>query len=388
MKNIFSFLFFLFFPFFFSQKKISVIDFETKKPITQARIVYNNEITYTNDDGFVIIPNEINTISIFAIEYGNNDFPVKEKNDFQIELKPLYKNIDEVIIRTIDAKKIIASVLKNYIENYETKTSIFNGTFKTKSEIDNKINRILVIDMDLWALNNKYDYKKEINQFMQVNLRNKKYDKNRRNDKAYIFNKKSENREQKYIKNFLQQFFLYNQLYSMDYWTKGLKINGNVINEIGDIQTIKFKSEKTNTPDLLYYEGIMQYDKKANAIIYLKCSQIQKNAIEKHTNYFDQEIVINTNLYTVTYDMYKKNEKYIPAKITMENLSEATLENKTYPVTGYTEFVFRKHNFANKNGLSEKIDLEKSFGDGVINNEIKDTKTLLSAEEQKFVDEP
>jgi hypothetical protein len=382
--NKFFFLFFFISSFLFSQSKIRIVDSETKQPVSDARVSYNDELSYTNDDGFVMIPDHVKNIEISAPQYSRGIYIAKST----VELKPIYNQIDEVIIRTIDAKKIIASVLKNYTENYETKTSIFNGTFKTKSEIDNKINRILVIDMDLWALNNKYDYKKEINQFMQVNLRNKKYDKNRRNDKAYIFNKKSGNREQKYIKNFLQQFFLYNQLYSMDYWTKGLKINGNVINEIGDIQTIKFKSEKTNTPDLLYYEGIMQYDKKTNAIIYLKCSQIQKNATEKYTNYFDQEIVINTNLYTVTYDMYKKNEKYIPAKITMENLSEATLENKTYPVTGYTEFVFRKHNFSNKNGLSEKIDLEKSFGDGVINNEIKDTKTLLSAEEQKFVDEP
>lgn len=36
------------------------------------------------------------------------------------------------------------------------------------------------MDMDLWTLNNKYDYRKDIDQFMQVNLRNKKFDKNKR----------------------------------------------------------------------------------------------------------------------------------------------------------------------------------------------------------------
>lgn len=46
----------------------------------------------------------------------------------------------------------------------------------------------------------------------------------------------------------------------MDYYTKGLKINGTIIYETGDVQTIKFKSDKM--PDnILYYEGVMQYNK-------------------------------------------------------------------------------------------------------------------------------
>lgn len=384
MKKLFSLLLFFLYIFLLSQKKICIVDTETQKPISQARVLYNNEVSYTNDDGFVIIPNEISTINIFAVEYGNNNFSVKEK----IELKPLYKSIDEVLIRPVDAKKIIESVLKDYDKNYETKTSIFNGTLKSKSQINDKLNRILVIDMDLWALNNKYDYRKDIDKFMQINLRNKKFDKNKKEDKTYIFNRKSGTREEKYIKNFLQLFFLYNQLYMMDYWTKGLKINGNIINESGDIQTIKYKSEKTNSPDLLYYEGIMQYNKKENAIIYLKCNQNQMNATEKYTNYFDEEIVTDINLFTVTYDMFKKNEKYIPAKITMESSGKLNLRDKTYPILGYSEFVFRTHNFADKKGLANKIDLSKPFGEGVIDNSIKDTKTLLSTEEQKFVDEP
>ncbi len=365
----------------FSQKKISLVDFETKKPIPQARVVYNNEISYTNDDGLVTIPNDITSIQISSPEYGDNKYNVKDK----IELKLLYKEIEEVVIRPIDAKKIIASVLREYDKNYETKTSIFNGTLKSKSDVDNELNRILVMDLDLWTLNNKFDYRKDIDEFMQINLRNKKFDKNRKDDKSYIFNVKNSTDESKYIKSFLQRFFLYNQLLILDFYTKGFKINGKIIYENNDVLTIDFKSDEIPN-DVSIFEGTMQYNQKENTIIYLKCKQLQKNTLSKYTNYLDQEITTETSTFTVTYDMYKKGKKYIPAKIIMESDANFTIGDKTYAGTNYREFIYRTHNFANKKGLSNKIDLSKSITDAITDNTVKETKTLLSSEEQKFID--
>ena len=365
----------------FSQKKISLVDFETKKPIPQARVVYNNEISYTNDDGFVLLPSDAKTINIFILRYEQGSFEVENI----IELKPIYNEIEEVIVRPVDAKKIFASVLKNYDKNYETKTSIYIGTYKTKSEIDDDLNRILLLDMDLWTLNNKFDYRKDIDEFMQINLRNKKFDKNRKDDKSYIFNVKNSTDESKYIKSFLQRFFLYNQLLILDFHTKGFKINGKIIYENNDVLTIDFKSDEIPN-DVSIFEGTMQYNQKENTIIYLKCKQLQKNTLSKYTNYLDQEITTETSTFTVTYDMYKKGKKYIPAKIIMESDANFTIGDKTYAGTNYREFIYRTHNFANKKGLSNKIDLSKSITDAITDNTVKETKTLLSSEEQKFID--
>ena len=289
------------------------------------------------------------------------------------------------MIRPIDAKKIIASVLREYDKNYETKTSIFNGTLKSKSDVDNELNRILVMDLDLWTLNNKFDYRKDIDEFMQINLRNKKFDKNRKDDKSYIFNVKNSTDESKYIKSFLQRFFLYNQLLILDFHTKGFKINGKIIYENNDVLTIDFKSDEIPN-DVSIFEGTMQYNQKENTIIYLKCKQLQKNTLSKYTNYLDQEITTETSTFTVTYDMYKKGKKYIPAKIIMESDANFTIGDKTYAGTNYREFIYRTHNFANKKGLSNKIDLSKSITDAITDNTVKETKTLLSSEEQKFID--
>lgn len=360
------------------------MDSETKQPISQARVFYNNEISYTNDDGFVILPNDVKTINVFIPRYEQGSFEVKNI----IELKPIYKEIQEVIIRPVDAKKIIALVLKNYDKNYEIKTSIYNGTYKTKSEIDDNLNRILLLDMDLWALNNKYDYRKNVNDFMQINLRNKKYDKNKRNDKTYIFNKKEDiTSNENSLKAILQRYFLYNELIVLEYITKNLKISGNIINEEGDLQTINFKSEETSNNEVTNFDGVMYYNKKENSISYLKVNHYQKNATSKFLTNFDKEATISTNLFTVAYDMFKKTDKYIPAKIMMNYDGVIILEGKTYPTIVLEEFIFNKHNFANKNGLSNKIDLSKNFLDNIKDYSIKDSKTLLSSEEQKFVDE-
>ena len=307
-----------------------------------------------------------------------------------MELTPIYKAISEVVITKIDAKKIIESVLKDYDKNYETKTSIYSGKYKYKSKIDDEINRLLIIDMDLWTLNNKYNYKKKFDKFLQINLRNKKFDKNRFADKTYIFNAKSDRNKNVEGKenSFLPRLFLYNQLDIINFDTKNVKINGTIISQDGDIQTMNFKSDKVNIGGLISFEGTIYYNKKENTITYLKVTQNQEKTFGDYINIFNNKITSDTNSFTVAYEMYKKNEKYIPAKITMEYIANLTLENKIHPILATEEYIFNVQNFTNKNGLAAKIDLTKSFLSNVIDSSTKDSKSLLSKEEQTFVDAP
>jgi hypothetical protein len=124
MKKFLAFLILLSFQIFSAQKKVTIVDAETQKPITDARIIYGQEIVYSNDDGQIIIPNETNTINISAPQYGINNYSVKEK----IELNPLYQDIEDVVIKAIDVKKLFISVLADYDKNYETKPSLYTGT--------------------------------------------------------------------------------------------------------------------------------------------------------------------------------------------------------------------------------------------------------------------
>lgn len=384
LNHTLGFLFFLFSTFLYSQQKVSVVDADTKKPIPQVRVEYNQEIFYTNDDGNVELPIDAKKINIFSPEY-------LEKNDVlvqkTIEMSLKYKTVDAVVIRPVDAKKIIESVLSNYDKNYETNTSIYRGTYKTKSKIDNQINRLLIMEMDVWSLHNSYVYgKKNTNDFLQINLRNKKYDRNKKSDKSYIFNNKK-NTETNTVNAFLERLFLYNQLYVIDFTTKDFKINGNIIDETGDIETIKFKSDNINYKGLIYFDGVFQYNKKENVINYFKVNQHQENAISKYINYFDQEITVNADVFTVAYEMYKKDGKYLPSKVVINFDAKLELEKKIYSGFISHEFVFSSQQFGNRKGLPKKIDLSKGLEENITDNVLKDNNALLSTEEQSFVDE-
>ena len=366
-----------------SYVNIKVIDKETNSPIPQAKIISNNEVFYTNDDGNVLIPSQNKDVVVSAISYEtiNSKLPVSE-----IKLSPIYKNIEEVEIKSIDAKSIIEKALYYYDKNYLVKPTLYSGTYKERSYIDSKIHKLLVTDINLWTLNNKFDYKKEdMDSFVQMNLNNIRYYKTRKDEANYPFSQKGI-KDKNDIRSFVQRFFLYNQLYIMYYYTKNLKISGRVISETGDLQEISFKSE--NMPDeVLYYEGSMIYNKKDNAITYLEVNHVQPKTIRNFKNNFDEDIRTNTTSFTISYDFIKENGKYIPSKIEMDYIADINYKNQNFPAISSKQFIFRTHKQSNNKGIVNKIDLSKNLIDNVPTKEVKESKILLSNEEQKFIDE-
>jgi hypothetical protein len=95
-------------------------------------------------------------------------------------------------------------------------------------------------------------------------------------------------------------------------------------------------------------------------------------------------MIYDTYLYTNTYDMYKKDGKYLPTKITVESFAKLLVSNKPAIGKDNFEFVFSKHQFSDKKGLSTKINLNKLDKKSDLDSS---TSTLLSTEEQAFIDE-
>ena len=385
MKSIYSIFSLLFFFLFYTQSYINVkiIDSESRTPIREAKIISNNEVLYTNDDGNALVPSQNKEIIVSAISYEeiNVKMPVSE-----IELSPIYRSIEEVEIKAVDVKSIIEKVLYFYDKNYLINSTLYSGTYKERSYVDNEIHKLLIADINLWTLENKFDYKKEnMDSFVQMNLDNIRYYKTRKEEANYPFSQKG-TKDKNDIKAFVQRFFLYNQLFIMHYYTKNLKFKGNIINSNGDIQEITFKSE--NMPDeVLYYEGKMLYNKKNNAITFLEVNHIQPKTIRNFKNNLDKDISINTISFKIIYDFIKENGKYIPSKIDMDYIADVNYENKNHPMIQSKEFIFHTHNKVDGKGILNKIDLSKNLTDNVPTKEVKESKTLLSNEEQKFVDE-
>ena len=84
------------------------------KPIIHARILVDNEIFYTNDDGKVPLPENAVNIEVFA---GNYDKVILKSFSALVKLKPRIRSIKEVQIRNYNN---IASLIKSVYKSMES----------------------------------------------------------------------------------------------------------------------------------------------------------------------------------------------------------------------------------------------------------------------------
>lgn len=56
--------FFIFFETFLAAQKLRVLDTETSAPVLNARIIADNKIYYTNDDGFALLADDKHPLEI------------------------------------------------------------------------------------------------------------------------------------------------------------------------------------------------------------------------------------------------------------------------------------------------------------------------------------
>lgn len=365
-----------------SYTTIKVIDKENSKPISNARFLCGNEIFYTNDDGNVLVSSGTKEAIISANSYEE----VKVILPLGVvKLKPTYKEIEEVIIQNIDAKKIIKEVLKDYNKNYLVSTTVYSGTYSSKTYVDGKTQSLLIANINLWTLNNKFDYRRKYDDFIQLNLNDLRYYKTITDGENYPYSVKGQQKKED-IMSFVSRFFLYNQLFRMNYDTKYLKISGKILNKKGDIQEIFFKSDFVKKEGLTF-EGTFLYNKKQNVITYLKVDQLQTITIRKYKNNFDEDISFNTSKYTIEYDMGEENEKYFPTRINMDYVGDIEYKNQKLPFYQTKQYIFRTHQKSDKKGLINRIDFNKKLFENLPTKEVKGSEILLSLEEQKFIDE-
>ena len=97
---------------------------------------------------------------------------------------------------------------------------------------------------------------------------------------------------------------------------------------------------------------------------------------------------VQFNQVTATYEEYKKNGKYYPARVLLKGNGINIIDNSSHPFSFEQSLIFKEQKSSSKKGLKNKIDLTKYLSESIQTKEIKTGKTLLSAEEQKFVDEP
>ncbi|PSL88159.1 hypothetical protein C7V10_11240 [Elizabethkingia miricola] len=361
----------------------SVSDAESGLPIPNAKIITStNDILYTNDDGKVFLPSEVKFLNVSAPTYEEQN--IINFSTSIVKLKPVYKDIDEVQITNIDIKQLLGNTLTNYLNLYYSKPSLYYGTIKQKAYLDGQINNLLVADISVWSLANVYNFreKNNIDSFAQLGLNNIKYYKTRKYTAGYPFN----NNVQIIPRDFVFKLFFNGELVGILNELRNERIKAKLAYENTDIKIFLFEANNENTK--VAYKGKLTYSKKDMLITYFDIHAEGYNNLLKNKNKNGEEYdVVNTDSY-ISYDFYKNNDRYVPASIRASGKGYALYKDQKIPFEVTQDITLQKFQESNRKGLKNKIDLTKNLTDNIPDKEIKETKTLLSEEEQRFINEP
>ncbi|AZI38615.1 hypothetical protein [Epilithonimonas vandammei] len=382
-KKLYNTLFILILGFYNAQSlKIRILDSENSEPIPHARIILSNTVLYSNDDGFILLPETSKNLEISASGYQTEKFA---NYNAIIKLKPLYKDIDEVKIINVDIKKILSDVLKNYEKRYYDQPSIYDIVYRQKNSDDDNLSFLLITNGKIWMESNTYNYKDALNKrfdnFIQMEIDSVKYFKSTISEDD-ICKGQSLNRSKDFVGNI---FFNY-ELARVNYYfkTKNAKFSGRIINDSNDEQTIVYK---ISNPEI-DVTGTIVYQKIDKTIIHyeLQYDQAKYPSYKVKTkNGSEYEFKVGNGV--TYYDFYKKDGKYVPSISGTKGYSYCTYDGNKQKNSFSREIIFQKFSETQAIGLERKIDLTKRIWENIPKQEKQNNSILLSQEEQKFIDE-
>ncbi|MEN5133359.1 hypothetical protein [Elizabethkingia anophelis] len=111
-----------------------------------------------------------------------------------------------------------------------------------------------------------------------------------------------------------------------------------------------------------------------------------KNMLRNRNKNEENYDVVNTSSY-MSYDFYKNSNRYIPASIKSKGKGYILYKGQNVPFEVVQYITLQKFQESGRKGLKNKIDLTKNLTDNIPDKEIKETETLLSEEEQRFINE-
>lgn len=359
----------------FSAQKLKVVDSENAKPISRARVILNHQIVYTNEDGFAPVAENVRDFEISASGYQK-----KKVTTFTpvIKLIPLYKNIGEVKIVSINIRKLLADVSKNYHKRYYNGPSLYDAIYKERRVDNNKLYFLVIAETKLWSKSNQYNYKdgirKNYDDILQMQLNKVKYLKNLKADS--IFTTSTNEFSHEYMGNYFLNFELNRTLNHIK--SEGSKYSGKIISEEGDEQLITFK---VNSGAGIELKGELKYNKADKVITYFEIHYLQtgyplirrktKEGVEYDYQLGDAALI---------FDFYKKDGMYLPALTRLEgDKFSAFYLGKKHDRKFSREIIYNTFEKSGKEGFTQKVDFNKSIWENVPVKEDKEEASSPAA---------
>lgn len=384
-KILIFFISFISYLHLYSQVKIKILDEESKQPITNIKILNSNSMLYSNEDGIIILPAD-NSLSTLTIES-----PFYEKKvidniniDTTVLLKPIYKQIEEVTIEKLDFNKFVKKLYENYNQYYDTYPYLYDAKYKDKLLINNKVNSLLIADINLYSVMNAVGMTLtgNVDKSNQISLNKVNYYKVSNSDINF-----KEFTNKRAISWFNVRMFLNGEFAILQFGLKDFPVKTQTIYQDEHYKKVSFITETTARRGATF-NGNFIVDKENGAITYMEVEQTYDKS-ERTYKSDNGKMMIDTKSVIAVYDLYKKDNKYLPAKFTLIQKGVITNKEKEENFSRTREIIFTNGKKTSNNiTLQNKMDISNKDILFYIPDDIKkDAKTLLSAEEQKFVDE-
>ncbi|MCU7616864.1 hypothetical protein NZ698_06620 [Chryseobacterium sp. PBS4-4] len=381
MKRIF--ILFSFISTFLSAQKIQVVDAENNKPIGNARIILENRVVYTNDDGFAPVESTEKNLEISATGFTKQNLSTFTS---LIKLKPSFKDIEEVKIVSVDIKTIFEDVFKNYHKRYFDDPSLYDITLKQRAFDNDKLHFMVIAEAKLWSESNMYNFKdgfrKDYDNILQIQLNDVKYLKNIKSDS--VFSQKTDEFSHEIVGNFFFNYEIYRTLLNLR--NKETKFSGNLISDDGEEQIINCKIKSSYGINI---NGEIKYNKKDKVITSYEFTYLQGDfPTQKKVTTDGKKFSKKLGNATIKFEFYKKDGVYLPSLNSLNTDNFVFFyEDQVHTKKGSREIIYNSFSKSDKKGLESKVDLNKSIWENIPVKEDKETAILLSKEEQEFINQ-
>lgn len=374
---------FLQFPIlFFAQQKVQILDSETHNSIPNARIISNQNVYYSNDDGFILLPENSNEQEISAIGYLTET--VKKYLPI-VNLKPKYLNIDEVKIVSIDIKKLLKDVSDNYSKIYYDQSQLYDITIKQRAFENNQMKLLMIADGKFWSKDGYYNAKDAFNDrfdnFVQLQIDDLRY------LKSETYENKIKMKKQNTSHDNIGDLFLSYELFRTLSLAKSKKAitSGKLLDDNGTEQDISFLIKLDSTH---IYKGQILYNKIDKAITHFDLHFNQSSTKPFQLKDEDGvEYLKQLGDGILTFDYYKNGDRYVPSKIgfVVENL-KTYVGDKIYDNRSAREIIFKNFEKSISKGVQNPVKINQAYWNDLKVSQDKG-EILLSKEEEEFINE-
>ena len=366
-------------------KEFIVIDSQTREPLNAVSAFFSalNQGSVTNAEGKVKIffTNKTDSLVFSHVGYDPKKIVLEDYlNVDTIRMRTTSILLKEVAVYSMDLKKKLAELLKNYHNLYPSQPVIYDCTYKESFKVNDSLARLAQVQLKWYNKNYRFDFSKHYIKQNQISLTTIDYSKS-----AIRFSNTSK-------KSNLANSVLFNLLH-LNFYTyvlkKGSDLSIQSVDKYPNYTKVIFSTPIVVNGRIAMFlnDGIIYFDNESGAIIEIDFNYEYNNHTATFTSNKDKTpYTSKTKRHHVYLTFNKLNDnKWGIGTLKSVIEGEYIIGNKTESFQNTQEFLVTNSKKGGQIPVKDQIDLTKPFYENLPLNKNLPSKILLTKEEEEFM---